>query len=95
MRAVTLRKGSERRVLLGHLWVFSNEIADFDRSIPPGEDVTVRDFRGELLGSGTVLGLGLFGAGYPPFLLLILPPGAFITLGLLLALMNRLETSRQ
>jgi len=49
----------------------------------------------ELFGSGSVLGFSLFGAGYPPFLLLILPPGAFITLGLLLALMNRLETTRK
>lgn len=49
----------------------------------------------ELFGSGSLLGFNLFGASYPPFLLLILPPGAFITLGLLLALMNRLESSRK
>jgi len=49
----------------------------------------------ELFGSGSVLGVSLFGASYPPFLLLILPPGAFITLGLLLALMNRLENARR
>jgi len=49
----------------------------------------------ELFGSGAVLGVNLFGAAYPPLLLLILPPGAFITLGLLLALMNRLEASRK
>lgn len=49
----------------------------------------------ELFGSGAVLGFNLFGAAYPPFLLLILPPGAFITLGLLLALMNRLEATRK
>jgi len=48
----------------------------------------------ELFGSGSVLGVGLLGAGYTPFLLLILPPGAFITLGLLLAAMNRLEARR-
>ncbi len=45
----------------------------------------------ELLGSGSFFGLPLFGAGYIPFLLMILPPGAFIALGLLLAGMNRLE----
>jgi len=49
----------------------------------------------ELFGSGALLGFNLFGAAYPPFLLLILPPGAFITLGLLLALMNRLEALRK
>jgi len=48
----------------------------------------------ELFGSGSVLGIDLLGAGYPPFLLLILPPGAFITLGLLLAAMNRFEARR-
>lgn len=53
MVTVTLKRGSERRVALGHLWIFSNEIQDFDRTIPPGEDVVVRDGRGRLLGSGT------------------------------------------
>jgi electron transport complex protein RnfE len=45
----------------------------------------------EILGSGSLLGFALVGSGYQPFLLLILPPGAFIALGLLLAGMNRLE----
>lgn len=49
----------------------------------------------ELLGSGALLGVSLFGPAYPPFLLLILPPGAFIALGLLLALMNRFEARRR
>ncbi|MEJ2699082.1 MAG: electron transport complex subunit E [Desulfuromonadales bacterium] len=48
----------------------------------------------EVLGSGSILGLHLLGAQYHPFLLFILPPGAFITLGLLLAGMNRIEKSR-
>ena len=45
----------------------------------------------EILGSGALLGFSLFGASYQPFLLMILPPGAFITLGLLLAGMNRID----
>ena len=45
----------------------------------------------EVLGSGALFGLPLFGAGYQPLLLLILPPGAFLALGLLLAAMNRWE----
>lgn len=45
----------------------------------------------EVLGSGSLLGFSLFGASYQPFLLMILPPGAFICLGLLLAGMNRWE----
>jgi electron transport complex protein RnfE len=49
----------------------------------------------ELFGSGAVLGFSLFGGGYIPFLLMILPPGAFISLGLLLAGMNRFEASRR
>lgn len=45
----------------------------------------------EMLGSGALLGLPVFGPAYQPLLLLILPPGAFIALGLLLAAMNRWE----
>jgi len=48
----------------------------------------------EILGSGTLLGHVLFGANYKPFILFILPPGAFIALGTLLALMNRVEMKR-
>lgn len=49
----------------------------------------------ELLGSGSILGFSVFGPAYPPFLLLILPPGAFIALGFLLAGMNRVESLRK
>lgn len=48
----------------------------------------------EIFGSGALLGFSLFGAGYQPMLLMILPPGAFISLGLLLALMNKLEAGK-
>ena len=46
----------------------------------------------ELFGAGSILGFSIFGGGYQPILLMILPPGAFITLGLLLAGMNKLES---
>jgi electron transport complex protein RnfE len=49
----------------------------------------------ELIGTGALFGQTLFGTGYQPFLLLILPPGAFIALGLLLAAMNRWEIYRK
>jgi len=49
----------------------------------------------ELFGSGTLLGYAVFGSSYQPFLLLILPPGAFIAMGLLLAAMNRLDARRR
>ncbi len=45
----------------------------------------------EIIGNGTILGMSLFGDNYPGFLIMILPPGAFIALGLLLALMNKLQ----
>jgi len=48
----------------------------------------------ELFGSGAILGVSLFGSSYQPVLLMILPPGAFITLGLLLALMSRMGRAR-
>lgn len=48
----------------------------------------------EIFGSGELLGISLFGASYQPMLLMILPPGAFITLGLLLAMMNKFEAGK-
>ncbi len=49
----------------------------------------------ELLGSGTLLGYAVFGSSYQPLLLMILPPGAFIAMGLLLAAMNLLDARRR
>ncbi|NOQ52451.1 MAG: RnfABCDGE type electron transport complex subunit E [Desulfuromonadaceae bacterium] len=48
----------------------------------------------EIFGAGELLGFSLFGAAYQPVLLMILPPGAFISLGLLLAIMNRFEAAK-
>lgn len=48
----------------------------------------------EIFGSGTLLGFEMFGPSYPPALVMILPPGAFLSLGFLLAGMNRLEEKR-
>jgi len=44
----------------------------------------------ELLGSGTIFGANILGAGYQPFKVFGFPPGAFIALGLMMALMNML-----
>ncbi len=49
----------------------------------------------ELFGSGALLGYSVFGAGYQPLLLMILPPGAFIAMGLLLAGMNKFDARRR
>ena len=43
----------------------------------------------ELLGAGSIFGLSIFGASDQPALLFILPPGAFLTLGFLMALFNK------
>ena len=42
----------------------------------------------ELLGQGEFFGIPLFGANYPDMLMFILPPGAFIALGFILAGIN-------
>ncbi len=42
----------------------------------------------ELLGQGEVFGFDIFGADYPDVLMFILPPGAFIALGFILAGVN-------
>jgi electron transport complex protein RnfE len=43
----------------------------------------------EALGNGTVFGYLVFGKSYKPCLLMILPPGAFIALGILLGAVNK------
>lgn len=48
----------------------------------------------EILGNGSVFGFSLFGASFKPALLFILPPGAFLTLGFLLAGFNKLKGSK-
>ena len=47
----------------------------------------------ELFGSGALLGYSVFGPDYQPLLLMILPPGAFIAMGLLLAVMNKVDAN--
>lgn len=42
----------------------------------------------EILGSGAVFGINIFGANFSPALVFILPPGAFLTLGFMIAGMN-------
>ncbi len=49
----------------------------------------------EVLGNGTWFGIALTGGDYTPVLLFVLPPGAFISLGFLLAGMNVVEKRRQ
>ncbi len=49
MREVWLKKGGDRRLRSGHLWVFSNELREVPGDIPPGEPVRVLDHRGGFL----------------------------------------------
>lgn len=49
----------------------------------------------EILGAGTFAGISLFGAGYQPVSIMILPPGAFLTLGILLAVIQMITYKRK
>ncbi len=44
----------------------------------------------EILGSGAIFSINLFGASYKPALVMILPAGAFLGLGVMAAVMNML-----
>lgn len=48
----------------------------------------------EILGAGTWLGMRVVASNYDPMLIAILAPGAFITLGFLMALMNMLKEKK-
>ncbi|MGA1875332.1 MAG: electron transport complex subunit RsxE [bacterium] len=45
----------------------------------------------EILGNGTLFSVPVLNRSFQPSLIMIMPPGAFITLGMLMALMNRIE----
>lgn len=45
----------------------------------------------EILGSGTLLGHTVLGEGFIPWMVMALPPGAFLTLGVLLGIINVLQ----
>lgn len=49
----------------------------------------------ELLGTGTVFGLPVFGQSYPQLLIFILPPGAFLVIGFLMAAQKRISSGRK
>lgn len=42
----------------------------------------------EVLGSGTLLGVSIFGGGFEPWVIFALPPGGFLTLGLWLVVLS-------
>jgi len=48
----------------------------------------------EIIGSGSLFGVPLFGPDYEPWVVMILPPGGFIMLGLILLGINRFQERR-
>jgi len=51
-------------------------------------------FTRELIGNGTLWGIPVLGTSYHPMLIMILPPGAFLVLGLYMALLNYFDRKR-
>ena len=49
----------------------------------------------ELLGSGTLLGISVLGAQFEPWVIMVLPPGGFLTLGLWLLGLNWIQKRRK
>ncbi len=49
----------------------------------------------EILGAGTFFGISLFGEAFQPVTIMILPPGAFITLGLVVMTINIIAQRRK
>lgn len=49
----------------------------------------------EILGNGTFFGISLFGEGFQPATIMILPPGAFIVLGCVLAVINLISAKKE
>jgi electron transport complex protein RnfE len=48
----------------------------------------------EILGNGSLFGVSLFGPNFEPWVIMILPPGGFLTLGLLLGIFAWLKERR-
>ncbi len=48
----------------------------------------------EVLGNGSIFGASILGTAYEPAIIMILPPGGFLALGLLLALYNSVQIKR-
>lgn len=49
----------------------------------------------EILGNGTIFNIPIFGESFKPAIIFILSPGAFITLGIILAVKNAISLSKE
>lgn len=54
MAVVRLKPGEHKRLLAGHPWVFSNEVAGVHGDFTPGDIVDVVDSRGKFVGRGFI-----------------------------------------
>lgn len=54
MPEVILKKDCDRRLRIGHLWVFSNEIAEIRGLASDGDITDIKDFRGSFVGRGYI-----------------------------------------
>ncbi|MGB9867441.1 MAG: class I SAM-dependent rRNA methyltransferase [Bacillota bacterium] len=54
MAVVRLKPGEHKRLLAGHPWVFSNEVAGLHGDFAPGDIVDVVDSRGKFVGRGFI-----------------------------------------
>lgn len=49
----------------------------------------------EVLGNGSFLGISIFGPNYEPWVIFVLPPGGFFTIGFILLALNWIERRRE
>lgn len=49
----------------------------------------------EILGNGSIFGISIFGQGFEPWIIMILPPGGFFALGFLLLFFNWYQQRRK
>lgn len=54
MVKVTLKKGEEKRIQMGHPWIFDNEVKSIEGAYESGDIVDVHDFKGGFLGRGYI-----------------------------------------
>lgn len=48
----------------------------------------------EIIGAGSIFGFKLFGEGFQPALIFIMPPGAFILLGIIIGVFNKVRMNK-
>lgn len=54
MAKIILKKGEEHRILMGHPWIFNNEVKTIEGSFQPADIVDVFDFKNHFLGKGYI-----------------------------------------